>query len=95
MIIEIRSHGGFGGITAAAPPRRIDTDAQPADRRAALCAAFRPGALSQLAQTPCPGCPDRMRYAITVTEDPTQSPHSITLSEGQLPPEMLDLIDSV
>ncbi|TGN58642.1 hypothetical protein E4L95_12140 [Paracoccus liaowanqingii] len=95
MIIEIRSHGGFGGIAAAAQSRRIDTDAQPAEMRAALCAAFRPGALSELARTPCPGCPDRMRYAITVTGDAANAPHSVTLSEGQLPPEMLDLIDSV
>lgn len=91
MIIEIRTHGGFGGINAPAA-RRIDTDDQPEPLRGALCDAFRPGALSRLAETPCPGCPDRMRYAITVT---TEAAHSFTLSEGQMPPDMLDLIDSL
>lgn len=93
MIIEIRTQGGFGGISATAP-RRIDTEAQPAPMRQALCAAFGAGSLSRLAETPCPACPDRLRYAITVTEG-AQSPLSVTLSEGQLPPEMLDLIDSL
>ena len=63
MIIEIRSHGGFGGITAATS-RRIDTDAQPEPRAQELCAAFHPK-------------------------------HAITLSEGQMPAEMLDLLDDL
>ncbi|WP_411837208.1 protealysin inhibitor emfourin [Paracoccus sp. ME4] len=92
MIIEIRSHGGFGGITAATS-RRIDTAAQPGDRADALCTAFDPGALARMAATPCPGCPDRMRYAITVTD--ATGPHSVTLSEGQMPPEMLDMLDDL
>ncbi len=89
MIIEIRSQGGFGGL-GAARPLRIDTDQQPDARRRALCDAFRPDHLARLQAAPCPGCNDRMRYAITVT---TEAAHSFTLSEGQLPPEMLDLID--
>lgn len=92
MIIEIRSHGGFGGIIAA-PSRRIDTDTQPAPLARDLCAAFGPDALARMAATPCPDCADRMRYAITVTD--ATGPHSITLSEGQMPPAMLDLIDSL
>lgn len=92
MIIEIRSHGGFGGITAATS-RRIDTDAQPEPRAQELCAAFHPKALADMAATPCPGCPDQMRYAITVTD--ATGPHAITLSEGQMPPEMLDLLDDL
>ena len=51
MIIEIRSHGGFGGITAATS-RRIDTDAQPEPRAQELCAAFHPKALANMAATP-------------------------------------------
>ncbi|CAM3153895.1 protealysin inhibitor emfourin [Paracoccus nototheniae] len=93
MIIEIRTHGGFGGIAAPAP-RRIDTGALPEPLRGKICAAFRLGSLTRLADVPCPACPDRMRYAITVTED-ASPPHSVTLSEGQLPPDMLDLIDSL
>lgn len=53
MIIEIRSHGGFGGITAATS-RRIDTDAQPEPRAQELCAAFHPKALADMAATPVP-----------------------------------------
>lgn len=90
MIIEIRTQGGFGGLSAT-PPHRIDTDAQPAALARDLCAAFGPDALARLAAAPCPDCADRMRYAITVTDQ--AGPHSVTLSEGQMPAALLDLID--
>ncbi|RJL01508.1 hypothetical protein D3P06_12220 [Paracoccus aestuarii] len=90
MIIEIRSQGGFAGI-GLPDLRRIDTDNQPPPRREALCRAFRPENLAHLARSPCPRGPDGMRYAITVT---TAAAHSFTLSEAQIPPEMLDLIDA-
>jgi hypothetical protein len=93
MIIEIASQGGFGGI-AASRPKRIDLTHQSEDLRAALGAAFEPRALSRMQATPCPSCPDRLSYRITVIEA-GGARHCVTLSEGQIPPETLDLIDRV
>lgn len=92
MIIEIATQGGFGGV-AAAPPKRIDLERQSEDLRLALAAAFAPAALRRMEAASCPGCPDRLSYRITVIE--AGKTRCVTLSEGQIPPETLDLIDSV
>lgn len=92
MIIEIATEGGFGGIRAAASRKRIETDGQPQDLREALCSAFAPSALTQLARTDCANCPDGLSYRITVIET-GREPQNFTLSERQIPDQMLDLID--
>ncbi|WP_410218692.1 protealysin inhibitor emfourin [Paracoccus sp. (in: a-proteobacteria)] len=92
MIIEIHGTGGFGAIPTSVT-KRVDVKQQPHEVQAALLAAFQPQALSQLEGAPCPTCPDRMRYAITVTG--ADGCHSFTLSEGQMSDDMLDLIDSL
>lgn len=90
MEIEISAAGGFAGIKAAGMHKRIDPDllAPPLARQ--LRETFAPEALARIAAAPCRTCPDGMSYRITVTETETRS---FTLREGQLPPEMLDLID--
>lgn len=92
MIIEIATQGGFGGIRAAANRKRIDPNRQSQEMRDALCAAFAPQALTRLARTDCADCPDGLSYRITVMET-GHEPQSFTLSERQIPDEMLDLID--
>lgn len=94
MIIEIATEGGFGGIRPAASRKRIEADRLPPDMRETLCAAFSPQALTQLARTDCADCPDGLHYWITVIEA-GHEPQSFTLSERQIPDEMLDLIDSL
>ena len=93
MIIEIATEGGFGGI-AAIPLKRIDLERQPADLRQALTSAFAPAALTRMEAVACPGCPDRLSYRITIIES-GQARHCVTLSESQIPPDTLDLIDRV
>lgn len=92
MIIDIAALGGFGGINAARLHKTIDVDNQPDGMRRDLCDAFEPEQLARLARKPCSGCADRPTYRITVTAADRQT-RSFTLREGQLPPDMLDLID--
>lgn len=90
MIIEIATTGGFAGIAAAGLHKRVDPDLLDPALGRDLRAAFAPEALARIAAAPCRTCPDGMSYRITVTEEQTRS---FTLTEGQLPAEMLDLID--
>lgn len=92
MIIDIAAQGGFGGITATRLHKHIAVAGQPAAMRQQLCSAFDRAALDRLARQPCRPCADRISYRITVTPD-DGAPHSVTLREDQIPPEMLDLID--
>jgi len=94
MIIDIATDGGFGGIAAAAMHKRINPQEQAQALRDALCAAFAPKALQQMTQGRSHDCPDGLRYRITIIQS-GQDPCIFTLSEAQMPPEMLDLIDSV
>ncbi|WP_265502732.1 protealysin inhibitor emfourin [Paracoccus beibuensis] len=93
MIIEIATEGGFGGI-AATPPKRIDLDRQSEELRQALASAFAPSALSRMQAATCPGCPDRLSYRITIIEG-GQASRCVTLSESQIPPDTLDLLDGI
>lgn len=95
MIIEISSSGGFGGLAAAGLNKRIDVDQQAPAMRQEICDMFEPQDLNQLAAAaPNARSADGMVYKITVT-DQQDSAHVYTLREDQLPPEMLDLIDSM
>lgn len=95
MIIEISSSGGFGGIAAAGVKKRIDVDQQSAAVQQEICEYFEPRDLDQLASRSVRSrSADAMVYKITVT-DPTDGRHVYTIPEDQLPPEMLDLIDSM
>ena len=94
MIIEISTSGGFGGIPAAGLTKRIDLDEQPAPARAELCQYFEPGDLRQLAaRSRKETTADAMTYRIRLIE-PSARPRTFTIREDQLPPDMLDLIDS-
>jgi hypothetical protein len=95
MIIEISSSGGFGGIAAAGVKKRIDVDQQSAAVQQEICEYFEPRDLDQLAsRSGNARAADAMVYRIIVT-DPKDGQHVYTIPEDQLPPEMLDLIDTM
>lgn len=94
MIIEISTSGGVGGMATAAC-KRIDVDSQPAPARAEWRERFQPGDLQQLAARSGSGCgADRPTYRISLIR-PAARTRTFTIREDQLPPDMLDLIDSI
>ncbi len=93
MIIEVTSEGGIGGLATGQSHRSLQVDAQPQAVQTEYCAAFSPEAMAAAAApTRSPGGADRLIYTIKVTDD-DGAVHRYTVSEGNLPPETLDLID--
>ncbi|MCQ0971202.1 hypothetical protein MLD63_12295 [Paracoccus sp. TK19116] len=95
MIIEISSSGGFGGIAVPAMNTRIDVDRQSASMQKEICEYFEPQDLDRLARAKAPARgADMMTYEIRVI-DRQSGQHVYRLREDQIPPEMLDLLDSL
>ena len=94
MIIEISSSGGFGGMAVPSTSTRIDVERQSASMQKEICEYFEPQDLDRLARAKAPtrGA-DMLTYEIRVT-DRQSAQHVYRLREDQIPPEMLDLLDS-
>lgn len=93
MIIEISTSGGFGGLSAAGMRKRIDVEQQAPGIRQELCGLFEPADLKQLAaRSRSETRADAMTYEIRLID--RRSRKTYTIREDQLPPDMLDLIDS-
>lgn len=94
MIIEISTSGGFGGLAVAGLHKRIDVTQQSASMQREICEYFEPQDLERLSSGQGnTRARDMLVYQITVT-DVQDGEHTFTLREDQLPPEMLDLLDS-
>lgn len=95
MMIEVSTSGGLAGMARAAPAKRLDLATVEAAVQDRYCDHFDPAALRALsAAAPDRHGADRFSYHITVTDE-AGARHEFDLSEDQLPPEMLDLIDEM
>ncbi len=93
MIIHLSTSGGIGGF-GLGRSARIDIDALPEALRMETCEAMTAETLNLLAGQAGSGGADRVSYEISLDED-DGAQQRFTIGEAAIPPEMLDLIDSL
>lgn len=91
MIITIATTGGIGGF-GLGPARTVDVDRLAPDIRRETCAVMTDARLAPLTAKAAEGA-DRITYAISISVDGATRRYEI--AESALPPDMLDLIDSL
>ncbi len=91
MIITIATSGGIGGF-GTGPAKTVDLNSLPPEVRQEACTVMTDERLAPLTDQGADGA-DRITYAISISSEGRTRRYEI--AESALPPDMLDLIDTL